>query len=88
MERCRVCANKSVKRLANAIIDNVVNTSDEDILQEVLEDSGNSDNESNIMKSIIKGVKDIEQLPSNGGESCHVGQSPNLKICCLTLSMR
>jgi hypothetical protein len=47
--------------LATALIDNVVNASDEDILQEVLEDSGNSDHESNIMRSIIKGIKTTKQ---------------------------
>jgi hypothetical protein len=59
---------ESKRLLANALIDNVVNTSDEDILQEVLADSGNSDHESNIVRGIIKGIKTTKQSALNEQE--------------------
>ncbi len=46
-----------VKRLADAITDDIVNTPDEEILKEVKEDYGNQEYEANIVRKIIWKVK-------------------------------
>jgi hypothetical protein len=53
--------NIQKRKLANLMVEDVLRTSDEDILQEVFEEYGNEDFIANKMKSIIESAKNTEQ---------------------------
>jgi hypothetical protein len=46
-----------LKNIADAITDNIINTPDDEILEEVKEDHGDSEYEANIMRGIINKAK-------------------------------
>jgi len=48
---------RHVKNITDAITDNVINTPDDEILEEVKEDHGDSEYEANIMRDIINKAK-------------------------------
>jgi len=57
MSDTEIQSKKQLALLTNEMIDNVISTSDEDILKEVKEDYGSSDYEANKMREIIAKMK-------------------------------
>jgi len=47
-----------LKNLSNALIDNIINTPDAEILKEVEEDHGDSEYEANRVRELLKKVKE------------------------------
>ena len=58
--------NIQKRKLSELMIENVLSTSDDDILQEVFDEYGNKDFIANKMRNIIKGAKNTEQANQLG----------------------